>query len=260
MCGQAYGAGFTMTCKTSDSGLTMSGFSYCKESFSGFETQTSNNSSEFGNVLIYAIIYTILLHRIHGGYYTVEESKRVRAISNLMVVYPAVYVICTLPLASARMSAMTGETPSLARLCLAGAMITSNGWLDVLLYTCTRRIMIFSDEPPADSNGFNTFTTPFWQDKATRFGGETTIEALHGRKNRRNASKNAVASGRDSTEDLFPMGNKDIKLVMTTQVVSEPANEEDVEEMEGGRRAMRPRSPLSQWSEESKSMKNQSPL
>ena len=118
-----------MTCKTSDSGLTMSGFSYCKESFSGFETQTSNNSSEFGNVLIYAIIYTILLHRIHGGYYTVEESKRVRAISNLMVVYPAVYVICTLPLASARMSAMTGETPSLARLCLAGAMIRVGGAL-----------------------------------------------------------------------------------------------------------------------------------
>jgi hypothetical protein len=131
--------------------------------------QTSNNSSEFGNVLIYAIIYAILLHRIRTGYYTAEESKRVRAISNLMVVYPAVYVICTLPLASARMAAMTGEPPSLARLCLAGAMITSNGWLDVLLYTCTRRIMIFSDEPPADSNGFETFTAPFWQDKATRF-------------------------------------------------------------------------------------------
>lgn len=214
---------------------------------------------EFGNVLIYAVIYAILLHRIRTGYYTPEESTRVRAISNLMVVYPAVYVVCTLPLASARMAAMTGEPPSLARLCLAGAMITSNGWLDVLLYTCTRRIMIFSDEPPSDANGFDTFA-PFWQEKSTRFGGETTIEALHSKRNRRNASRSAIPSGRGSLDDLFPVSNKDIKLVMTTQVISEPANDEDVEEMEAGARRARPRSPLSQWSEETKSMKNQSPL
>lgn len=212
---------------------------------------------EFGNVLIYAIIYTILIHRIHTGYYTPEESKRVRAISNLMVVYPVVYVICTLPLASARMAAMTGEPPSLARLCLSGAMITSNGWLDVLLYTYTRRIMIFSDEPPSDGNGFDTFS-PFW-DKPTRFGGETTIEALNSKRNRRNASRSAVVSGRESLDDLFPVGNKDIKLVMTTHVTSEPANDEEFEEIEGARRH-RPRSPLSQWSEETKSMKNNSPI
>lgn len=183
-----------------------------------------------------------------------------RAISNLMVVYPAVYVICTLPLASARMAAMTGEPPSLARLCLSGAMITSNGWLDVLLYTCTRRIMIFSDEPPSNDNGFDTFT-PFWQFAPTRFGAETTIEALHPRKSKRNAGKNASPSGRSSLDDLFPVGNNDIKLVMTTHVTSEPANDEDYDELEaGGARKLRPRSPLSQWSEETKSMNNSSPL
>lgn len=219
----------------------------------------SNGSSEFGNVLIYAIIYTILLHRIHTGYYTPEESKRVRAISNLMVVYPIVYVICTLPLASARMAAMTGNPPSLARLCLSGAMITSNGWLDVLLYTCTRRIMIFSDEPPSDNNGFDTFS-PFWHGQSTRFGGETTIEALNSKHNKRNASRSALPSGRGSLDDLFPLGSKDIKLVMTTHVTSEPANDEDFEEMEAGARRVRPRSPLSQWSEETKSMKNLSPI
>ncbi|KAF1933915.1 uncharacterized protein M421DRAFT_414967 [Didymella exigua CBS 183.55] len=214
---------------------------------------------EFGNVLIYAITYGVLLHRIHTGYYTPEESKRVRAISNLMVVYPIVYVICTLPLASARMAAMTGEPPSLARLCLSGAMITSNGWLDVLLYTCTRRIMLFSDEPPSDDNGFETFS-PFWQVKSTRFGGETTIEALNSKRSRRNASRSVPASGRGSLDDLFPVGNKDIKLVMTTHVTSEPANNEDFEEMEAGARKIRPRSPHSQWSEDTQSMKNSSPI
>ncbi|KAL1611513.1 hypothetical protein SLS59_000232 [Nothophoma quercina] len=213
---------------------------------------------EFGSIFIYAITYTILLHRIRTGYYKPEESKRVRAISNLMVVYPVVYVICTLPLASARMAAMTGNPPSLARLCLSGAMITSNGWLDVLLYTCTRRIMIFSDEPPSDDNGFDTFS-PFWHENPTRFGGETTIEALHSKKNRRVASRSALPSGRGSLDDLFVRSN-DIKLVMTTHVTSEPANDDELEEMEAGTRRARPRSPLSQWSEETKSMKNLSPI
>lgn len=175
-----------------------------------------------------------------------------------MVVYPAIYVICTLPLASARMAAMTGNPPSLARLCLSGAMITSNGWLDVLLYACTRRIMIFSDEPPADDNGIDTFST-FWHGNPTRFGGETTIEALHSRKSRRTASRTALPSGRGSLDDLFPIGNKDIKLVMTTHITSEPANQEEMDEMEVGAR-VRPRSPLSQWSEETRSMKNLSPI
>ena len=175
-----------------------------------------------------------------------------------MVVYPVVYVICTLPLASARMAAMTGNPPSLARLCLSGAMITSNGWLDVLLYTCTRRIMIFSDEPPSDDNGFDTFS-PFWRANPTRFGGETTIEALHSKKNRRVASRSALPSGRGSLDDLFVRSN-DIKLVMTTHVTSEPANDDELEEMEAGTRRARPRSPLSQWSEETKSMKNLSPI
>ncbi|KAF1834157.1 hypothetical protein BDW02DRAFT_347409 [Decorospora gaudefroyi] len=205
---------------------------------------------EFGNVLIYASIYTILTYRIRSGYYTTEEAKRVRSISNLMVVYPLVYVICTLPLASARMASMSGSPPSLARLCLSGAMITSNGWLDVLLYTCTRRIMIFSDEPPPDQNGIDTFST-FWIEKPKRFGGECTVEAIHSQhKSRRGRSRVTLPSGSDSADDLCRVSTKDIKLVTTTQVTSEPAQPEDYEEMEAEARKVRPRSPLGRWSEE----------
>ncbi|KAF2132215.1 integral membrane protein-like protein [Dothidotthia symphoricarpi CBS 119687] len=203
---------------------------------------------EFGNAIIYAIIYAILLHRIRTGYYTPVEARRVKSISNLMVVYPLVYVICTIPLASARMAAMTGHPPSLARLCLAGAMITSNGWLDVLLYTVTRRIMIFSDEAPPDDNGFDTFTT-FWADGPRRFGGECTVEA--GKPKGR--SKVTLPSSNESSDDLcgIGMGSKDIKLVTTTKVISEPALPEDYEEMVSGNMNPRPRSPLGRWSDES---------
>lgn len=174
-----------------------------------------------------------------------------------MVVYPLVYVVCTIPLASARMAAMSGEPPSLARLCLSGAMITSNGWLDVLLYTLTRRIMIFSDEPPADDNGFDTFSA-FWTEKPRRFGGETTIEAMHKhstsqshRRGNFGRSRVTLPSNNESSDDLCGiMSGKDIKLVTTTQVISEPAAPEDYEEMEAEAREARPRSPLRRWSED----------
>lgn len=206
--------------------------------------------SEFGTVLVYALIYTILIHRIRSNYYSVEEAKHVRSIANLMVVYPLVYVVCTLPLASARMASMSGHPPSLARLCLSGAMITSNGWLDVLLYTCTRRIMIFSDEPPSDRNGIDTFAT-LWTEKSKRFGHEITVEATYAHHNRRRGrSRVTLPSGSDSSDDLCSAGTKDIKLVTTTQVTSEPALPEDYEEIEAEARRARPRSPVGRWSEE----------
>lgn len=210
--------------------------------------------SEFGNVIIYAIIYATLLIRIRTGYYTPAEKRRVKSVSNLMVVYPLVYVICTIPLASARMATMSGHPPSLARLCLSGAMITSNGWLDVLLYTVTRRIMIFSDEPPINDNGFDTFTT-FWSEGPRRFGGECTVEAGAKSKSR---SKVTLPSNNESLDDLCGVGmsTRDIKLVTTTKVISEPAAPEDYEEMEAGNLKSRPRSPVGRWSEESERSKD----
>jgi hypothetical protein len=216
-------------------------------------------SSEFGNVIIYALIYAILIVRIRSGYYNPEQSKHVRSVANLMVVYPLVYVICTIPLASSRMSAMSGNPPSLVRLCLSGAIITSNGWLDVLLYAYTRRILIFNDEPPSDDdNGVDTFAV-FWVEKTTRFGGECTVEATNMQsKSRRGRSKGKItlSSRSDSSDDLVSAGATDIKLITTTQVTSELAQPEDVEEMEAGARKSRPRTPNSRWSTESSDSRN----
>ncbi|EDU50152.1 G protein-coupled receptor Git3 [Pyrenophora tritici-repentis] len=206
---------------------------------------------EFTTVINYALIYTILTFRIRSGYYTVEESKRVRSIANLMVVYPLVYVICTIPLASARMASMSGHPPSLKRLCLCGAIMVSNGWLDVLLYTCTRRIMIFSDEPPADGDGMDTFAA-FWISKPKRFGGECTIEAMHPpARARRARSRVTLPSSSNSCDELFGSGSTDIKLVTTMHITSEPAQPEDYEAMEAEARKQRPRTPTARWSSES---------
>ncbi|KAF1811033.1 hypothetical protein P152DRAFT_74646 [Eremomyces bilateralis CBS 781.70] len=138
---------------------------------------------EFGTIIVYAAMFIILRARIrsqsHPDFATSASLKHASSAAKLMVVYPIVYVVCTLPLASARVAAMAGHRLSIVHLCVAGAMITSNGWLDVLLYTMTRRIMIFSDEPPPDTLGIDTFQVPFWSNGGaeTRFGTTTVIEA-----------------------------------------------------------------------------------
>ncbi|KAF2643221.1 hypothetical protein P280DRAFT_496884 [Massarina eburnea CBS 473.64] len=206
---------------------------------------------EFGNVIIYTLTYYILLTRIRSEYYNKAEAKRVQAISNLMVAYPVVYVVCTLPLASARMAAMGGSPPSYARLCLSGAMITSNGWLDVLLYTLTRRIMVFSDEPPPDNNGFDTFAV-FWAPPPSRFGGTCKIEAEpHTPRHRPGRSLVSLPTRIGSDEELCGRRMGDIKLVTTTQVTNEPAMPEDYEEIEESVRRNKPRTPTGRWSEDS---------
>ena len=59
-----------------------------------------------------------------------------------MIMYPAVYVILTLPIAVGRMVSMTGTKLPDVFFCVAGTLLTSCGWIDALLYTLTRRVLV----------------------------------------------------------------------------------------------------------------------
>jgi G protein-coupled glucose receptor regulating Gpa2 C-term/G protein-coupled glucose receptor regulating Gpa2 len=133
---------------------------------------------EFGTVLIYIALYVAIKCRIKSNYYGDNtKAQQARTAMKLMIVYPIVYVICTLPLATMRMASMNSvHITSYAWFCFAGAMITSNGWLDVVLYAMTRRIMLFSDEPPEDEYGVETFNMPFSGSNMRTFGNKTTCE------------------------------------------------------------------------------------
>jgi hypothetical protein len=133
-------------------------------------------SFEFGTVLVYSVLILALRWRIQGNFYRSQQQIRhAKEAAKLMIAYPAIYVVCTLPLATLRMyQEATQEQVSETWFCFAGAMITSNGWMDVILYCLTRRIMLFSDEPPTSDNGIESFGTP-WV-KRDGFGTETTCE------------------------------------------------------------------------------------
>lgn len=74
------------------------------------------------------------------------------------LLYPLIYVLCTAPLAAGRIASMAGNDVPLAYFCFAGCMIASAGWLDVALYSSTRRSIVFSGEaPPSQDTGLETF-------------------------------------------------------------------------------------------------------
>lgn len=102
-------------------------------------------------------------------------------------------------------------------------MIACNGWLDVILYASTRADIVFSEFPPGDDTGLETFA---FMGKGHKLGTTTTIEAAgssHNRSGSRAASRSASRaasrgasrlgkrSGRgsssgDSVENLYGLG------------------------------------------------------
>lgn len=89
------------------------------------------------------------------------------------LVYPIIYVFCTLPLALGRIATMAGADVPLAYFCAAGALIVSNGWADVLLWGLTRRSVIFGHIDD-DDLGIETFE--FMRTPARRFGNMIWVE------------------------------------------------------------------------------------
>ncbi|KAK5164247.1 uncharacterized protein LTR77_009941 [Saxophila tyrrhenica] len=125
---------------------------------------------QFGTVVIYIITFFMLRHKtrqlfaLHaatgdrGNGPNIATIKSVNRITKLMTLYPCVYVLLTLPLSAGRMWSMAHHaTPySNAYACVAGAMITSCGWVDSLLYTLTRRKLLRDTMPNAGSSARRT--------------------------------------------------------------------------------------------------------
>ncbi|KAF2643325.1 hypothetical protein P280DRAFT_249801 [Massarina eburnea CBS 473.64] len=99
---------------------------------------------EVGTLLIYAHIFFHLRGRLRSIINN-DSSKLARA-TKFMVMYPAVYVVLTLPIAIGRMVSMGGVNMPDVFFCIAGSFLTSCGWIDALLYTLTRRVFVGGGE------------------------------------------------------------------------------------------------------------------
>lgn len=98
---------------------------------------------EFGTIGIYGHVFIHLRGRIRS--ISNNDTTKLTRATKFMVMYPAVYVILTLPIAVGRMVAMTGTPMPDVFFIIAGSLLTSCGWIDALLYTLTRRILVSNE-------------------------------------------------------------------------------------------------------------------
>ncbi|KAK3068196.1 hypothetical protein LTR53_014441 [Teratosphaeriaceae sp. CCFEE 6253] len=113
---------------------------------------------EFGTVIIYVITFLQLRRKTQqlfqgehgeGTARNLATVAAVNRVTKLMTLYPCVYVLLTLPLSAGRMWSMAhhGRPVSNAFACTAGALMTSCGWVDSLLYTLTRKRLLQDTMP-----------------------------------------------------------------------------------------------------------------
>jgi len=72
-------------------------------------------------------------------------STQMTRATQYMLLYPVVYIILTLPLATARMMTLSGRFPENITFLASGGLLASCGWLDAIVYTFTRRVLIDTD-------------------------------------------------------------------------------------------------------------------
>jgi hypothetical protein len=121
--------------------------------------------SEFGLIVLYAVTFIHLRKKTRAMFSvdSVTNKKSIDAvnrITTLMMLYPLVYVVLTLPLSAARMWSMArnGKSPSNVTNCITGALLASCGWVDCLLYTLTRERLLDQTMNKARGPGTGTGT------------------------------------------------------------------------------------------------------
>lgn len=102
---------------------------------------------QFSTVIIYALVLLHLRKTMNIIMPAASQSDtyaKVDRAAKLMVVYPFCYIVLTLPLSAGRMWSLAHGGKALPDdyALIAGALITSSGWVDVLLYTFTRKQLI----------------------------------------------------------------------------------------------------------------------
>jgi hypothetical protein len=178
----------------------------------------------FSTILIYLYIFAFLRRKSLSSD-QISKSPILHGATPLMILYPFIYTICTAPLAAGRIYALAGHTVPLSYFCAAGTMIACNGWLDVILYASTRADIVFSEFPPGEDTGLETFA---FMGKGHRLGTTTTIVASggpspHNHSTSRGASRIGKRTGRgsnggDSVENLYTLGEISIKGEVTVSV------------------------------------------
>ncbi|OTA99689.1 hypothetical protein M426DRAFT_324942 [Hypoxylon sp. CI-4A] len=116
---------------------------------------------EFGSIIVYAtgFYYLFRAKRSDGVLIPGRSVEGIRRARTAMLAYAIVYTVLSLPLAAGRMASMSNNQLSDEYYLFAGALFTCSGWVDTVLYTITRRALLFDElnvyGPRGRQNGAN---------------------------------------------------------------------------------------------------------
>ncbi|KAJ5900203.1 uncharacterized protein N7473_004273 [Penicillium subrubescens] len=100
--------------------------------------------AQFGTVLIYSSIFCLLRRRMKQVPPASQSasSAYINRAARFMVLYPIAYIAFSLPLPAGRLAVWNGAKVSTTFYCNAATLMTSCGFIDTILYTLTRRVLV----------------------------------------------------------------------------------------------------------------------
>ena len=125
------------------------------------------------------------------------NSQKINRAARFMVIYPIAYVALSLPLPAGRLAVWSGAKVSLTYYCSTATLMTSCGFIDTILYTLTRRVLV---NEIGDSSAGLSYGTD-WRERtaATVPTGENGVVMMVGMKSKKKQELNPS----DSTEDIW---------------------------------------------------------
>lgn len=200
--------------------------------------------SEFGTVVLYGFLFVYLRRRMKQTSMLRQQHqdnlKRLNRVVVYMVIYPFVYLVLSLPLAAGRMATARHVAPSKAYFAVAGSLMALSGFMDVAVYTLTRRHLLIETDSSANDNAYAYTDTKGFQTHISTTGGKEKKFRV-GNKMRRGLQtvesiNDTVHDDRDdSTEDIMRKGDMEMGNLAhgavyqetTIEISSEPVEPAD---------------------------------
>lgn len=200
--------------------------------------------SEFGTVVLYGFLFVYLRRRMKQASVLRQQHqdnlKRLNRVVVYMVIYPFAYVVLSLPLAAGRMATARHVAPSKTYFAVAGSLMALSGFVDVAVYTLTRRHLLIETDASANDNAYIYTDTKGFQTHISTTGGKEKKFRV-GNKMRRGLQTVESANGTvnddrdDSTEDIMRKGDMEMGNLAhggvyqetTIEISSEPVEPAD---------------------------------
>ncbi|GKZ17671.1 hypothetical protein AbraIFM66951_009653 [Aspergillus brasiliensis] len=203
--------------------------------------------AEFGTVVLYGLMFFYLRRRMKQSATLrqnhQENLKRLNRVVIYMVIYPLVYLLLSLPLAAGRMSTARKVIPSRQYFAVAGSLMALSGFVDVLVYTLTRRHLLLETELSTTDRMYNYTESNAYQTHITtnRDGKKPRMGSRFRRGMGMQSINDTVNDNRDSsTEDIVRKTDMELAELghgvyqeTTIEISHEPADPEDFQK--GGR-------------------------